>query len=301
MVKEKVNLPLTVAAIQGGPSTDDKWENLRRSLDLIDEAAKNKPNVILFNELFTTKYFATVFDPKYYKLAEPIPGPTTEAVAEKAKRYNCYIICPIYEKGRVEGEYFNSTSILGPNGELVYGTLPDGQRVHCYSKTHLPMSSAMRSTEKLYFNLGFGFPTFEIAEARIGILTCYDRLFPEGWRCLVLQGAEIIFIPIASWGQGRSDPFIQQLRTLAELNQVFVVAANKSGKEVMEGSEKIFFGSSCVVDPSGKVIAKGPQNEGPAIISATIDIGKVSETRIKSPFLRDRRPEIYQIITQIGA
>jgi len=294
---KKVGTPIKIAAIQCAPSTEDKELNLERNLELLDKAAEERPDFVAFSEasLFPNFWCARP-DNRYFDWAEPIPGPTTSAIAERARRYGSHILAPIYEKGRIEGEYYNSVAVVGPEGNLIFGTLPGGREVPCYRKNHIPSLligiGKIFGDEKYYFRPGPGFPVFKTNKANIGILICYDRSFPEAWRVLALQGAEVIFVPLASSGW-REEGFIFELRTRALENAVFVVACSKGGKEQFNGYEIPFFGKSCIINPFGKIITQGPAGDGPAIITATIDLAQVSQARKQLPVFRDRRPEIY--------
>lgn len=192
---------------------------------------------------------------EYSNWAEPIPGPTIRLLGEKAKEYGCHIIAPIFEKGPVEGEYYNSAALISPDGNLVYGTLPDGTKVKCYRKNHLSRSTVKDRVvdEHFYMKAGPGFPIFQAKKATIGVLICRDRMFPEAWRVLALQGAEIVFVPIASSGLFK-EQFIRGMRTWAEENQLFIVGCNRGGMEDLEGRKVQYFGLSCICGPSGKLI-----------------------------------------------
>ena len=283
---------LKVAIIQSGPANENKERNVQHHLRLVDQAARKEPDIILMVEVFATKYFCSVIDVSYFDLAETIPGPTTDRFGKKAREYGIHIICPIFEKGRVKGEFFDSAAILGPDGAIVPGALPGGRIVQCYSKTHIPQSPVMGSNEKVYFRPGPGFATFDLAKVKTGVLICYDRSFPEAWRVLMLQGAELILIPNTSWGP-REEQFVTELKALASLNLVYVASANRAGKEVVAGNEKTFFGNSCIIDPYGNVVVQAPARKGPVIIDGEIDLSMVTKRRREMPFLRDRRPDVY--------
>jgi N-carbamoylputrescine amidase len=288
---------IKIAALQCGPSTEDKKLNLKKDLELLDKAAEERPDFVIFSEasLFPN-FWCAPHDNKYFNWAEPVPGPTTSLIAERARGYGSYILIPLYEKGKIEGEYYNSVAVVGPEGDLIYGTLPGGREVPCYRKNHIPSllmeQEKIFADEKYYFRPGPGFPVFKTKQGNIGILICYDRTFSEAWRVLALQGAEIIFVPLASAGW-REEGFIFELRTRALENAVFVVACSKGGKERFEGKEIPFFGNSCIINPFGDIMAQGPAGEGPAIITALIDLAQVSQARKQLPIFRDRRPEIY--------
>ncbi len=289
--------PAKVAMIQcegyGNPASIDIAENLSHNIELLELACKeHNPDLVLFPEMFTTPYFCGDHKHEYFDWAETIPGPTTERIAEKAVEHNCYIVVPIFERS-VYGEYYDSAALIGPDGNIVEGLLSDGSRVKCYRKNHIPSIYAhtTRLDEKFYFRPGQGFPVFQTAFGLLGILICYDRSFPESFRSLVLQGADLILIPVASYGF-RHQAFIRELQVRAMENGVFCAAANRGGVENLT-FEVSFFGSSVAIDPRGEVIVQGEKDKGDVIISADLDLAQIVDARADLPYLRDRRPDIY--------
>lgn len=293
-----------VTAIQMMTESESKEANLKKILDLIEEAAKKQPDLIVLPELCTTHYWCTKKDYCYFDWAETVQGPTVKAIGERAKRHCCSVVVPFFEKGSVEGEYYNSAVVIGPDGNLIQGVLQNGTKVKCYRKVHLPTLERppVHLDEKFYFRPGSGFPVFVTPKAVIGILICWDRCFPEGWRVLALQGAEIIFMSSAllSWtpgeGVSREEQFLSEMRTRALENQVFVVGCNKCGTESFTGTEIRFFGKSCIINPYGSVLSLAPSTE-PTQLQETLDLEKIKEARLTLPFYHDRRPELYSIIS----
>lgn len=266
---------VSVAAIQMSMKIGDKEENIQKGLQRIREAAEKGARFILLPELFTTEYFAWWRDTKFYDYAEPIPGPTTIRIGELARTLSVYVIAPLYEK-EGPGMYYNSAALIGPKGELM-----GRQR-----KMHIP---AVKSLEKLYFYPAEpNFPVFQTEYGKVGICICYDRLFPEVCRALALNGAEIIFVPIA----GTIFPRVSTLDTRALENVLFIVAANKVGEE--EGHR--YTGGSMIIDPEGQIIAKGGEEE--EIVTAKINVDDVERCRRLFPYFRDRRPELYSRLLQ---
>ena len=264
-----------VATIQMAMKVGDKKGNLKKGLAMIKAAAQKGAKMILLPELFTTEYFAWWRDTKYFDYAEPIPGPTTARVGELARRLSVYVVAPFYEK-EGPGMYYNSAVLIGPKGEII-----GRQR-----KMHIP---AVKSLEKLYFQPAEpNFPVFPTKYGRVGICICYDRLFPEVCRALALNGAEIIFVPIA----GTIFPKVSTLDTRALENVLFVVAANKVGEE--DGHR--YTGGAMIVNPEGKIIAQGGTEE--EIVMADIDLEDVEKARKAFPYFRDRRPELYERLLQ---
>ncbi|MFC1903678.1 carbon-nitrogen hydrolase family protein [Chloroflexota bacterium] len=307
MGDEKKSRIVKITLIQRGPATEDKEKTTKDLLSQFDEVLeKEKPDFIMPIELCTTPYFPMVMDDRYFAWAEPIPGPTTELFAEKARKYETCIILPIFEKGKLEGVYYNSAVVIGPDGNIISGTMPDGSRVNRYAKTHIPaiMSSQGWVDETFYFSAGPGFPVFDTPKAKIGILICHDRRYPEAWRETVLQGAEMIFVPVDSMivmpergGSSTEDMFVTELRTRALENCVWVCAANQGGEEQVQDRKLTFYGNSCIIHPTGKVVAQAPSSK-PSVISATIDLEDVNGARRFMYIFKRRRPDLYKLINQ---
>lgn len=293
---------VTVLAIQCGPADPDVERNVERNLALIEEGVtQGRPDIVVLSELSTTQYFCGFNDPRPFALARPLEGPMIRRFGEVARQLGCYLLLPFYERGAVKGEFFNSVAVLGPDGELVPGVLPDGRTVRCYRKNHIPdqYSYAPGLNERYYFKGGPGLPTFETRHGRIGCLICYERSFPEAWRVLALHGAEIVFVPTALWGPNRSASWSFELRTAALQNGVFVVGCNKGGRETTE-AERPFYGASVVFSPMGELLAEGPEGKGPAFLAASLDLAEVERHGVRYTFFRDRRPELYASLSDVA-
>lgn len=293
---------LKLLLIQCGPGDPDVEKNVAQNLALIEEGLRQgKPDFIVFSELSTTQYFAGCNDPKCFDLAQPLDGGVVQRFADVARRVGSYILVTFFERGAVKGEFFNSAALLSPEGELVPGRLPGGGTVRCYRKNHIPdqYSYSPGLNERYYFKGGPGLPTFDTAHGRIGCLICYERSFPEAWRVLALQGAEIVFVPTALWGPNRSASWSFELRTAALQNGVFAVGVNKGGREMTE-DERPFYGASVVYSPMGDLLAEGPEGKGPALVSAAVDLSEVYRHGVRYTFFRDRRPELYGSIADVA-
>ncbi len=285
---------IRVSAVQLPPGSEDKGENLNTIRRLVEEAGRFDPDFIVLNELATTPYFGGHQNRRHLDWAEPVPGPSTEAVGELAKSLGSVIILSLCE--RAGDEFFNSVALISSTGDLLEGTLPDGRKVPCYRKTHLADVKAAGLRESFYFSAGDGLPVFHTPKATVGVLVCYDRCFPEAWRTLAIQGAEVIFVPscIPAWYPEREDQTLWELRTRALENQVFAVATNKAGTEELDGKATPYFGHAVVLGPAGDLLAEGPSmKEG--VIGATLDLEQIVRGREKLPFLSARRPEIYHL------
>jgi N-carbamoylputrescine amidase len=267
---------LKLALIQMSCS-DDVEPNIVKALDMITDAASKGAQVIVLQEIFNTPYFPNrARDPKYFDLAERIPGPTIHRVAEKARAYGVTILAPVYEK-EISGIYYNSAVLIGPDGEII------GK----YRKMHIPHSEHL--IEKFYFKPGdLGFPVFATSHGNIGTLICYDRHFPEGARILGLRGAELVLVPVASPRPQGREVFVKELMAMAIANQYFVAAVNRVGPEATD----TFFGSSLVCDPRGNVIAQANDKTDEMLV-VEVDLAEVVATRNSWLFYRDRRPDAY--------
>jgi len=281
---------LKVAGIQMGPYPGTYAENMEKAVEALGRAvAEHDPDVVCFSEMMTGPYFCRVYDDEYFNFAESIPGPTTETFAAEAKRHGVNIIATAFEED-TDGSYYNTSMLISREGELI------GK----YRKTHVPASSSplMNSDEKYYFKPGGELPVFEMDGITVGMLICFDRTFPEAWRTLVLKGAEIVFVPVCSWGF-RGDAFQTELQTRAMENQIYVVAVNKAGFEQVEGEDggREHFGRSCIINPMGEVEASiGPEPWG--IVAGTIDPDKRKVLRENLiDLLGERRPELYEGIS----
>ncbi len=264
---------------------EDPAVNLKRTLDGIEEAATRGAKIICTQELFRSRYFCQVEEVERFELAEPIPGPTSEALCEAARRLGVVLIGSLFER-RAEGIYHNTAVVIDADGSLL------GR----YRKMHIPDDPLYH--EKFYFTPGdLGFPSFQTRFGRIGVLICWDQWFPEAARLCALAGAQILFYPTAIGWQFDEGPAVDAAqhdawetvqRGHAVANGVFVAAANRVGRE---GGIQ-FFGQSFVADPSGGLLARASSEEE-EILMAEVDLAQVEQTRREWPFLRDRRIDAF--------
>ena len=281
---------LTIAGIQMGPYPGSCAENIEKAIEALGRAVtEHDPDIVCFSEMMTGPYFCRVYDDEYFNFAEAVPGPTTETFAAEARRHGVNIIATAFEEH--EDSYYNTSMLISSEGKLI------GK----YRKTHIPASSSpiINADEKYYFKPGDSLPVFEMDGLKIGMLICFDRTFPEAFRTLALKGAEIVFVPVCSWGI-RGDAFQMELQTRAIENQIYVAAVNKAGFEQVEGEDggREHFGRSCIINPMGEIEAAiGPEPWG--IVAAEIDLEKravLKENLID--LLNERRPELYEGISQ---
>jgi beta-ureidopropionase len=287
--------------VQTGPAGDDLGENLRAACELVRSTSFHGGLVVL-PELFSRPFWCLgLSDPRYFGWAEPVTGPTVSQAAELAVELGAVVVAPFFERGTVTGEFFNSAAVIGPDGRLLPGRLPDGSPISVYRKNAI---SAYRwgergeqvNDEKFYFKPGSGFAVFDTPLGRIGILVCLDRWFPEAWRVLALRGAEVICVVNASQGDV-DDLFVPSMRTCAAQHVVFTIAVNRVGTEEFAGHKTGYYGRSCVIDPAGTVLA-GAGSEKPETITAQLDLTAVADVRTRRTMYRDRRPELYRAVCE---
>ena len=288
---------LSVVAVQTGPAVDDVGRNLEQAFALAD-VPDVEPDLIVFPELFSRPFWCVgEHDPAHFEWAESLRGPTVSAAAQLATSTGATVVAPFFERGAIDGEFYNSAAVIGPDGAVIPGTLPDGRTIETYRKNAV---SSYRwgdavNDEKYYFRPGPGFAVFDTPKARIGILICLDRWFPEAWRVLALAGAEVVCVVNASAGPV-SDLFQASMRTCAAQNVVSAVAVNKAGAETYRGTRTDYYGQSCIVDPYGTILA-GADGEAGAV-QATLDLSVRLKAREERTMYRDRRPELYASITE---
>lgn len=267
----------------------EKQRNIEKAKGMVREAAAKGARIVCLPELFNTIYFCYERETKYFDWAEPIPGPTTQEMAQVAQEEGIVLIAPIYERVG-KGELYNTAAILGPRGELM------GK----YSKSHIPhvASGPPGSGEKFYFTPGrTGFPVFETPFGiTIGVIICYDRHFPEAFRAQALQGADVIYVP--SGAPATAKPMWEvELQAMARMNLCYVGGLNRVGDDIGGNPEAGFFGRSLFVDPRGDIMCQASEEEE-AILCADLDAGLVEERRNFWGHYRDRRPELYQILAR---
>ena len=261
-----------------------KWTGDKESMIKVHEqyardAAAQGAQVICFQELFYGPYFCQVQDAKFYEYAEAIPGETTERFQALAKELRMVMVLPMYEKEQ-DGFLYNTAAVVDADG-----TYPGK-----YRKQHIPHAGGF--WEKFYFRPGNGgYPVFDTAVGKIGVYICYDRHFPEGWRALGLNGAQIVFNPSAT-SRGLSQYLwsIEQ-PAAAVANEYYVGAINRVGIEDL--GEDDFYGQSYFVDPEGSYVGEKGDPYNPELIVRDLDLDLITTVRNRWAFYRDRRPDAY--------
>ncbi|HXJ92220.1 MAG TPA: carbon-nitrogen hydrolase [Terriglobia bacterium] len=271
--------------------------NLEQALDRVQEAARQGARVVCLPELFRSQYFCQREDAAFFDLAEPIPGPTTQALAAAAQKSGVVVVAPVFER-RAAGLYHNSAVVLDSNGEMR----------GLYRKMHIPDDPCYY--EKYYFTPGdLGFPAFDTNVGRIGTLICWDQWYPEAARLQSLRGAGVLFYPTAigwhphekqKYGVAQRDAWRTIQRGHAIANGVYVAVVNRVGHEKLKAAEGSsseppgieFWGSSFIADPFGVVVAEA-STDGEEILLAEVDPQRIEDVRRNWPFLRDRRVDSY--------
>ncbi len=254
---------------------------IAKHLAFIEDAAAQGCQVVCLQELFYGPYFCAEQNPRWYALSEPIPsGPTTQLMCATAQRLGIVLIVPIFEEENT-GVYYNTASVIDA----------DGTWLGKYRKSHLPQCLP-GFWEKFYFRPGnLGYPVFDTQVGKIGVYLCYDRHFPEGARCLGLNGAEIVFNPSATVAGLSEHLWKLEQPAHAVANGYFLGAINRVGTEPPWNIGE-FYGQSYVVDPHGQLIATASRDRDELLV-ADIDLDLIREVRNTWQFYRDRRPETY--------
>jgi len=270
-------------------------ENVAKAIDLVREAAAKGARVICLPELFRSEYFCQSEDHENFKLAEEIPGPTSNAMAELARELGVVIVASLFEK-RAPGVYHNTAAILDSDGTLL------GK----YRKMHIPDDPLFY--EKFYFVPGdLGFRSWSTKQGKIGVCICWDQWYPEAARLTALAGAEILFYPTAigwhpsekaEFGKAQHDSWETIQRSHAIANGCYVASVNRVGHEAPAGGAGLeFWGQSFLCDPSGQILIKG-STDGEEVLIAEINPDALDRQRTHWPFFRDRRIDAYSQITQ---
>jgi N-carbamoylputrescine amidase len=281
---------------------EDSAANFARQVTLVERAADAGAHIVCTQELFRSLYFCQVEDHRFFQLAEPIPGPSTEAFQAIARHREIVVVASLFER-RAAGLYHNTAVVIDADGSLL----------GLYRKMHIPDDPLYY--EKFYFTPGdTGFRAWKTRYATIGVLVCWDQWFPEGARLTAMQGAELLFYPTAigwhpsekaEYGQPQHDAWELIQRSHAVANGCFVCAPNRIGHELVtshagqpvdpEGIE--FWGQSFVAAPDGSVIARAAIDREEVLVT-DCDLARVEFSRTHWPFLRDRRVDAYGDLTK---
>ncbi|WP_455374557.1 carbon-nitrogen hydrolase [Kaarinaea lacus] len=286
---------VSIGLVQQSFSADIN-RNLEDTIGHVKTLAKQGARLIVLPELHRSLYFCQTESQENFDLAESIPGPTTEALAAVAKEHSVIIVASIFER-RTKGLYHNTAVVLESTGEIA----------GVYRKMHIPDDPGFY--EKYYFAPGdLGFKAIDTSLGKIGVLVCWDQWYPEAARLTALAGADLIVIPTAiGWDPADSedekkrqrDAWITIQRAHAVANGVPLVSCNRTGFESdpskqTKGIE--FWGSSFVAGPQGEILAECSTDTSEPLM-VTIDLDHNERVRQTWPYLRDRRIDAYDGIT----
>jgi N-carbamoylputrescine amidase len=282
---------LKVAVVQHD-CLDSYSANLEESLTGIIEASKKNCDLVLLPELHTLPYFCISEDKNNFKLAESIPGPTTDRLCKQAKQSEIVIVNSLFEKTESD-IYYNTAVVIDKNGTIA----------GCYRKMHIPYDPGYY--EKFYFSPGNQeFQPLETSVGKLGVLVCWDQWFPEAARLMTLSGAEILLYPSAiGWDTRDSqdeqdrqlDSWITIQRSHAIANQIPILSSNRVGTESSptdNAIQNVFWGSSFIAGPQGEILSQAGVDQS-SVIVADIPLNRTKELRETWPFFRDRRIDAY--------
>ena len=269
--------------------TQVRWTGDKESMIDVHEkhlrdAADQGAKLVCFQELFYGPYFCQVQDAAYYAYAESVPGPTVERFSALAAELGTVVVLPVYEEEQ-PGVLYNTAAVIDA----------DGRYLGKYRKTHIPHVRGF--WEKFYFRPGnLGYPVFDTAVGRVGVYICYDRHFPEGWRALGLNGAEIVLNPSAT-SRGLSN-YLWRLEqpAAAVANEYYVGAINRVGVEDLGDDD--FYGTSYFVDPEGAFVGEPADDHEEELVVRVLDLDLLRVVRDRWQFYRDRRPDAYDDLTR---
>lgn len=289
---------LTVGLVQHA-CVNERQQNLDRSIDGIRKAATQGAQLVMLQELHTSLYFCQVEDEANFRLAEPVPGPTTALLSDIAQENSIVIIGSVFERAD-DGNHYNTAVVLDADGSLA-GT---------YRKMHIPHDPCY--FEKFYFHPGNrGFLPVDTSLGRIGVLVCWDQWFPEAARLMALAGAQLLVYPTAIGFDPRDDSAEQQRqldawitvqRGHAIANCLPVVFCNRTGLESDPSGESEgirFWGNSSIIGPQGEVLVKAGTDTAEVLVGE-LDTARTSELRNTWTFFRDRRADAYDRLAENG-
>src|SRR5215210_6681133 len=268
----------------------DPEVNMRKAVQGVRDAAARGAQIVCLQELFRSQYFCQEEDHRFFDLAEPIPGPSTQELSKLAGELGVVVVASLFEK-RAEGLYHNTAAVLDA----------DGRYLGKYRKMHIPDDP--QYYEKFYFTPGdLGFRSWDTRFGRIGALVCWDQWYPEAARLTAMSGAQILFYPTAiGWlpdekaqhGAQQQAAWETIQRSHAIANGIYVCSVNRVGHEGDEQSGLEFWGASFVSDAFGSLLARGSHSDEELLV-VECDRGKSEDVRRNWPFLRDRRIDAYE-------
>lgn len=267
------------AALVQAAWTGDKGSMIAAHEQYARDAKDQGAQVICFQELFYGPYFCQVQDAQFYEYAEPVPGPVIERFQALARELRMVMVLPVYEQEQ-PGFLYNTAAVVNA----------DGAYLGKFRKQHIPNLPGF--WEKFYFRPGNGgYPVFDTAVGRIGVYICYDRHFPEGWRALGLNGAQIVFNPSATSRSLSQHLWDLEQPAAAVANEYYVGAINRVGVENLGDND--FYGETYFVDPRGQYVGDKADSYKPEVVVRDLDMDLLQKVRNTWAFYRDRRPDAY--------
>ncbi|HBP62764.1 MAG TPA: N-carbamoylputrescine amidase [Desulfosporosinus sp.] len=265
-------------------------ENIEKADSLVREAANKGAQIILLQELFETPYFCQKEKSEYYVYATELEcNKAVQHFRQVAKELQVVLPISFYEK-KNQARY-NSLALIDANGDVL------GK----YRKSHIPDGPGYE--EKFYFNPGdTGFKVWNTRYAKIGVGVCWDQWYPEAARCMALMGAELLFYPTAIGSEPEDgsldskDHWQTCMLGHAAANLIPVVASNRIGVEEDEESCITFYGSSFIAGPQGNKVAEAGRTEETVLV-AEFDLEQLERQRLEWGIFRDRRPDLYRLIS----
>lgn len=269
---------MIISVVQFKTSNTDKVKE--KGLSLIEKALEDRPDLIILQELFTTIYFPQYEDDSYFKLAEEIPGDTTEKIQELIKGYDVIVVAPVFEKS---GNRYYCSAQLIDSKDGYFGT---------YRKLHIPTVKNLH--EDYFFEKGdLGHRTFVTRKGNMGIMLCYDRHFPESAKLYGLHDVDLLAV-CAATPKGARNIFITEMQAHAFSNSYYLACSNRCGAE-----DRIeFLGTSFICDHKGNILFRASEDEDEIILS-DINLEEARTSRRELSYYRDRRPELYTGIASI--
>jgi N-carbamoylputrescine amidase len=278
-----------VAATQFAVS-DDRTRNIEKAISMVRRAAVEGANIVLLPELFETPYFCKDQEPEWFAEARPAEGnPMLAQMSDLARELE--VVLPVSFFERANNAYYNSLMVIDA----------DGRQLGLYRKSHIPDGPGYQ--EKFYFRPGdTGFKVWPTRFGRVGIGICWDQWYPETARAMALMGAELLFYPTAI-GSEPQDPTLDSrdhwqrvMQGHAGANLMPLIASNRIGREAGVSAVTTFYGSSFIAGPTGEKIAEA-ERDGEAVLVAGFDLDKIRRQRDSWGIFRDRRPDLYGVIT----
>jgi N-carbamoylputrescine amidase len=266
---------------------EDSQKNVDRAEGLVRAAHAKGAQIILVQELFETPYFCKDQLARHFSLAQPFEGnPLIKRFSALARELG--VVLPISFFERANTAHFNSLAMIDADGSVL----------GLYRKSHIPDGPGYQ--EKYYFNPGdTGFKVWNTRFGRVGSGICWDQWFPECARAMALMGAEVICYPTAIGSEPPPAPAVDSsahwrrvMQGHAGANYLPVIASNRIGREVGEGCEITFYGTSFIAGPTGEILAEAGR-DAEAVVLATVDLDQIGEARRSWGLFRDRRPELY--------